>query len=264
MFYTIIKLGGKNLKIISVNIQKGGCGKTTSVQAIAELLSTEYHQKVLCVDTDPQCNLTTVSGIDLMKYQDHNIYTLLKEESTLDQCIVHCKYYDIIPGSLLLAYADTEFNRMGKEFFLKERISVATWYDVILIDTPPALGLLNIMSLTASDKVIIPTECSYLSLVGLNQLYETINAVRKYSNNSLTIDGILIIKYNSRTTLNHAVAEGLEQMAQRMNTKVFNSKIRETVKIREAQSQQEPLLDWDSKCSAIFDYKEFVKEFLSK
>lgn len=247
------------MEIISVNIQKGGSGKTTTVQALAELLSKEYGKKVLCIDSDPQCNLSTVSCVDLMKCQEHNLYTLLRNESTLEQCIYPTKYYDIIPGSLLLAYADTEFNRTGKEYFLKEHLEQAA-YDYILIDTPPALGLLNIMSLTASDQIIIPTECSYLSMIGLNQLYETIETVRKYSNKKLCISGVLIIKYNSRANLNLAITDGLLQMADRMHTKVFNSKIRETIKIKEAQSQQTPLLDWDSKCSAVSDYRNFVKE----
>lgn len=249
------------MEIISVNIQKGGSGKTTTVQALAELLSKEYGKKVLCIDSDPQCNLSSVSGVDLMNCQEHNLYTLLREESTLEECIIHVKYYDIIPGSLLLSYADTEFNRTGKEYFLKEHLETAA-YDYILIDTPPALGLLNIMSLTASTQIIIPTECSYLSMIGLNQLHETIETVRKYSNRELCISGILMIKYSPRTNLNVAIADGLLQMADRMHTKVFNSKIRETVKIKEAQSQQVPLLDWDTKCSAISDYKNFVKELI--
>lgn len=250
------------MEIISVNIQKGGSGKTTTVQALAELLSRDYGKKVLCIDSDPQCNLSTVSGIDLMECQDHNLYTLLKEESTLNQCILHTKYYDIIPGSLLLSYADTEFNRTGKEYFLKERLENAH-YDYILIDTPPALGLLNIMSLTASSQIIIPTECSYLSMIGLKQLYETIETVRKYSNKELHISGILMIKYSPRTNLNISIADGLLQMADNMNTKIFDSKIRETVKIKEAQSQQVPLLDWDSKCSAVSDYRNFVSELMN-
>lgn len=251
------------MEIFSVNIQKGGCGKTTTVQAMAEILSKEYGKKVLCVDTDPQCNLTTVSGVDLMACQEHNLYSLLKETNTLEECIVHTKYYDLIPGSLLLSYADTEFNRTGKEYFLKEKLQNAD-YDFIMIDTPPALGLLNIMSLTASTRVLIPTECSYLSMVGLNQLYETIRTVCKYSNKDLTIAGILMIKYSSRANLNASVADGLVQMAERMGTKVFDTKIRETIKVREAQSQQEPLLDWDPNCSSVCDYHDFVKELIQR
>lgn len=246
------------MEIISVNITKGGCGKTTTVQMLGEILGKEYGKKVLCVDTDPQCNLTTVSGINLVNCQEHNLYTLLKEESTLEDCIVQSKYYDVIPGSLLLAYADTEFNKLGREYLLKENLENVS-YDMVLIDTPPSLGLLNIMSLTASTKIIIPTECSYLSMIGLNQLSDTIESVRKHSNKELEISGILLIKYNSRTNLSAAVLNGLEQMAEKMRTKVFSNKIRETVKIREAQSQQDPIIDWDISCSAVTDYLKFVK-----
>lgn len=252
----------KILEIISVNITKGGCGKTTTVQMLGEILNKEYGKKVLCIDTDPQCNLTTVSGIDLMECQTHNLYTLLKEESTLEECIVKSKYYDMIAGSLLLAYADTEFNQLGREYLLKERIEKAN-YDVILIDTPPSLGLLNIMSLTASTKIIIPTECSYLAMIGLEQLSNTIQSVRKHSNKQLEIAGILLIKYSSRVNINNAVLNGLEKMSTKMNTKVFESKIRETVKIKEAQSQQEPILDWDSSCSAVTDYYNFAKDLVA-
>lgn len=249
------------MEIVSVNITKGGCGKTTTVQMLGEILNKEYGKTVLCIDTDPQCNLTTVSGINLMDCQEHNLYTLLKEESTLEECIVKSKYYDIIPGSLLLAYADTEFNQLGREYLLKERIENAD-YDVILIDTPPSLGLLNIMSLTASTKIIIPTECSYLAMIGLDQLSNTIASVRKHSNKELQISGILVIKYNSRTNINHVVLNGLKKMAEQIDTKIFDSKIRETVKIKEAQSQQKPLLDWDSSCSAVLDYLDFAKDFV--
>ena len=142
---------------------------------------------------------------------------------------------------------------------LKECIEDAD-YDIILIDTPPSLGLLNIMSLTASTKIIIPTECSYLAMVGLEQLSDTIASVRRHSNKELEILGILLIKYNSRTNINNAVLRGLEKMADKMQVQVFKDKIRETVKVKEAQSQQEPLLDWDSSCSAVLDYLEFVKD----
>ena len=253
----------EKLEIISVNITKGGCGKTTTVQMLGEILNRDYQKKVLCIDTDPQCNLTTVSGINLMECQEHNLYTLMKEESTLDECIMKSKYYDIIPGSLLLAYADTEFNQLGREYLLKERIEKAN-YDVILIDTPPSLGLLNIMSLTASTKIIIPTECSYLAMIGLDQLSNTIESVRKHSNKELEIAGILLIKYNTRTNINNAVLSGLEKMSAKMNTRVFENKISETVKIKEAQSQQEPILDWDNSCSAVKDYLAFSKEIVNK
>lgn len=250
------------MEIISVNITKGGCGKTTTVQMLGEILRKKYKKKILCIDTDPQSNFTTISGINIMECQEHNLYTLLKEKSSLQECIVKSSYYDLIPGSLLLAYADTEFNHLGREYMLKECIENAD-YDIILIDTPPSLGLLNIMSLTASTKIIIPTEPSYLAMIGLEQLSNTIESVRKHSNKELEILGILLIKYHSRANINQAVLRGIEKMAEEMNIKVFKNKIRETVKVKEAQSQQEPLIDWDVSCSAVQDYLSFVNELES-
>ncbi|MBS5300725.1 MAG: ParA family protein [Clostridium sp.] len=216
---------------------------------------------MLCIDTDPQCNLSIVSGINFME-QEHNLYTLLKGESTLDQCIVKSKYYDLIPGSLLLAYADTEFNQKNREYLLQERIKNAN-YDVILIDSPPALRLMNIMSLTVSSKIIIPTECSYLAMVGLKQIYNTIQSIHKHSNKDLCVLGILLIKYNGRANINIAVSNALEKLSVQMNTKVFACKIRETIKVKEAQSQQEPIIDWDPSCTAVQDYLDFVKKLTS-
>lgn len=260
MYHNVSFYGGENLmEIISVNITKGGCGKTTTVQMLGEILGKKYEKRILCIDTDPQCNLTTVSGIDVAECQEHNLYTLLKGQSSLQDCIVKSTYYDLIPSSILLAYADTEFNHLGREYMLKECIEDAG-YDIILIDTPPALGLLNIMSLSASTKIIIPTECSYLAMIGLEQLSNTIESVRKHSNKRLEILGILLIKYNSRANINNAVLRGLEKMAEKMDIKVFKNKIRETVKVKEAQSQQEPLIDWDISCSAVQDYLEFTEE----
>lgn len=250
-------------EIISINIQKGGCGKSTTCQVCSEILGSGClngkASNVLCVDTDPQCNLTTISGIELEKCAEHNLYTLLNGTSSLEECIVHTPYYDVIPGSVWLSNADIAFNKIGKEQMLKEALDGAD-YDYILIDTPPALGLLNIMSLTASTKLLIPTECSYLSMVGLEQLFQTIESVKKYTNPNLEILGILMVKYSARTNLNAAIYDALNEMAAEANTKVFEAKIRETVKVREAQSQMQPLIDWAPSCSAMEDYKTLVKE----
>ena len=251
------------MKVISVNITKGGCCKTTTVQVLAEILGKDYGKKVLVIDTDPQANLTTVSGVDVMNCQNYNLYTLLKEKSTLAETIKECSYYDIIPGSLLLACADVEFNMLGREFLIKDLVSqVEKFYDYVLIDTPPALGILNIMSLSASDAIIIPTEPSFLAMVGLEQLFETIRSVKKRANTTLEIAGILMVKYNNRANINQAVVNSLEDMAKHMGTKVLGNRIRETVKIREAQSQRKPVIEWDNKCSAVEDYTELVKELM--
>lgn len=250
-------------KVICVNIQKGGCGKTTTVQALGEMLSKRG--KILSIDTDPQCNLTTASGINSADLE-HTLYELLKKECTIEQAIIKSKYYDIIPGSLMLCSADSEFTKTGKEFLLKERLApIREQYDFILIDTPPALNTLNIMSLTAADYTLIPLEPSDFALQGIAQLYDAIKTVKQYCNQNLDILGLLLVMYNDRTNLNKSVLEGIKEMADSMETVVFKTKIRECVKIKEAQLQQLSLKDWKYKDNkAILDYKEFSEELLKE
>ena len=246
------------MEIISVNIQKGGCGKTTSVQCLSEILSSQYGLRVLCVDTDAQCSLTILSGVSPEECEN-NIYTLLRGESTLSASILHTKYYDLVPGSVLMSPIDMDFHE--KKFLLKEILKDAD-YDIVFIDTPPALGPINIMSLAASTKVLIPTECSYPAMIGLNQLYLTIQAV-KLINSRLELLGLVMIKFNGRMNVNNVILEAMEQTAKAMGTKVYEAKVRETVKIREAQSQLTPILDWDENCTAVYDYKILAEEIYS-
>ncbi len=249
-------------KVISCHIPKGGNFKTTSVQALAELLSKDYGKKVCCIDTDSQCSLSIVSGIKKEDPQK-NLFALLNGDCDIKDCIVSTPYYDIIPGSLQLSTVDKTFQEIGKENFLKEHISkIIRKYDYILIDTAPALSLTNVMSATASDYILITAEPSYLSMSAIDQLYKTIQSVRKYLNNRLELLGVLVVRYNPRANINEAILTAIEKQAANMRMHVFDSKIRETVKIKEAQTQTMPLIDWSDKCTAIEDYRAFLKELM--
>lgn len=241
------------MNIVSINVTKGGCSKTTTCQALGELFGR--HMKVLCVDLDLQMNLTTVSGIDIMECQEHNLYTLLKGTSTLEECIYKTEFYDIIPSSINLTYADNEFNHMGKERLLKEALKNAD-YDLILLDCPPAIGLPTIWALSCCTHTLIPSECSYLSVLGIQQLLSTIETVKKYSNPDLEILGFLLIKFNPRQNLNQVVLNNLEALAQSVGSTVFPVKIKETVKIREAHAMKMPLTKYCQNSSAMLNYKE--------
>ena len=254
------------MEIISLNIIKGGCAKTTTVQAFAEILGGKFKKRVLVIDTDLQCSLTIVSGIDPMEHQDHNLYTLLHGESTIDQCIIKGKYYDIIPASTFLSYVESEFSDHSKGHFLilKNKLEgLKESYDYVFIDTPPALGIMNIMSLTASDKVIIPTECSYLAIKGLEHLAKTIEGVKKHANKNLEITGIFLVKYKKRHNLDQGILYNLQDISSRMHTKVFDKKIRETTKIGEAQCMMSPLIEYEPKCTAFQDYIALTKEIFA-
>lgn len=249
-------------EIIAITVQKGGCGKTTTCQLLAEILGKEYKKNVLCVDLDPQCNLTVAAGINIMDYQEKNLLGLLNEDYSLSDCIAESDYYDIIPGCLNLTDADTIFSTIiSKETLLKDVLAPAVGpYDIILLDTPPSLNVLTTMALTACTKVIIPCLADYFAMMGLNQLYGRISQIRQKLNPSLSIEGILLVKYGGRSNLDKAVVDGLNEMADRMNTKVFNSKIRDRVKLREAQSQQESVIDYPNTKDVVDDYRSLLSE----
>lgn len=136
-------------------------------------------------------------------------------------------------------------------------------YDYIIIDTPPALGILTVNALTACDTVIIPAQADVFSLHGIEQLNETIKPVRTYCNPSLTISGILLTRFNARSILANEVKEHAERLAQRMNTKVFTTTIREAVAIKEAQITRQPIFDYAPAAKVTADYKRFIDEFLA-
>jgi chromosome partitioning protein len=160
-------------KTISINIQKGGCGKSTTVQALAGSL-TKKGFKCLVIDLDPQGNLTFSSEVQEVKY---TVYELLKGECSFNEVVQMNKYYDIVPANISLSKAEQEFNEIVLRDILepiKER------YDYILIDTPPNLGVLSICSLVAADYLISPIEPSFYAFQGLEMLYETINRIKEH------------------------------------------------------------------------------------
>ncbi len=253
-------------KIISFHIPKGGTFKTSSIQAIAELLSKEYGKKVCCVDTDAQRSLSIVSGF-AQETPAKDLYAVLDGTCSIENSIQSTTYYDIITSSVRLSSVDKLFTEKDKEInFAKETIlksllsKISMNYDYILIDTPPALNLTNVMAATASDYILITAEASYLSLSAIDQLYKTTQTVKKYLNNSLELLGVLVVRYDSRASINETIISALEKQAANMHMRVFNSKIRETAKIKEAQTQAIPLIDWSKKCTALNDYRDFLKE----
>lgn len=248
-------------KIISVNIQKGGCGKTTTTQAIASSLF-ELGNKCLVIDLDPQGNLSFSSGTEGAEF---TTYEFLKGERSFDEVVQKTEEYDIISSNILLSGADQEFTKTGREYLLKDKLeTIKEKYDYIILDTPPSLGILSVNSLTACNYVIIPTEPSFYALQGLGQLYNTIEGVKKYCNKDLKILGMLLVKFNNRAILNRQVREMIEETASEMGTKIFDTKIREGIVVREAQAMQKSLFKYAPTCKPYIDYKEFTKEFLKE
>lgn len=249
------------MKTVVFSNQKGGVGKTTSAAALAAGLSSRGY-KVVAVDLDPQCNFCLSSGVDLLSL-DHTLYDVFKGDAQVDDVIVPGLGYDIIPGGLALAAADMEFTQTGREYMLSEALeAVSDRFDFAVIDTPPTLGILTINALTAADGVIIPLTADVYALQGLSQFDGLIRNVKKYSNKGLQIYGLLLTKYNERQNVTKAMRDQIKAVAAQLGTKVFETAIRESVAVREAQLLRSDFLKEAPNANAAVDYEAFINEFI--
>lgn len=251
-------------KIIAVANQKGGVAKTTTTNNVAAILASKHGYKVLCIDMDPQANLTDNSAADQNKALDD----VLRGKLLISECIQHTKNYDILASSISLAAMEQEMmGMMGRECKLDEAIQSdpkMKEYDYILIDTPPALGNLTVASLVAAQKVIIPTMADANSTRGIYQLGQTISNVRKYFNKNLEIVGILFTRYNPRLKISQAIAPMAKKIANMLDTDVFETFIRQATVVSEASYVRQSVTEWEKKSTVAQDYDSLVAELLNK
>lgn len=248
------------MKIITVTNQKGGTGKSTTAYSLVCGLTMKGF-KCLAIDLDPQGNLTyTMGAVDSSK----TVLGLLTRENTASETIQTTKNGDIIPYSKLLSGADTILTTTGGEYRLKEALeSIQDNYDFIIIDTPPSLSSLTVNALTTSTDVLIPVQADIYSIQGITQLWETIQPIRKYCNPNLNICGILLTRYNNRSTLNRELEESFRNdIAKQIDTKVYTSTIREGVAVRESQFTKTNLFEYAPTSNVAQDYINFINEFL--
>ena len=248
-------------KIFAIINQKGGVGKSTTAEAMASGLTLKGF-RCLSTDLDAQGNMTyTVNG----NTDGATVLGVLMGEVKPFDAIQHTDGFgDIIVSSKALSGADGFITITGKEYRLKEALEkVCDMYDYIIIDTPPALGILTVNALTACHSVIIPAQAEIYSLQGIEQLSETMKPVRKYCNPQLDIAGILLTRYSQRTVLSREVAEMAKQLAQKLGTKIFSTSIRENISVKEAQISQKSLFEYAPNSNAAKDYAAFIEELLS-
>lgn len=250
------------MKTIVLSNQKGGVAKTTTSQALASGLGQRGY-RVLAVDLDPQCNLSLGSGADIL-HMDQTLYDVFKESADLREMIQKTDLgYDLITGGLSLAMADMDFTQTGREYMLREALDdLREEYDFCIIDTPPTLGILTVNALTASDSVVIPLTADLYSIQGLSQLNLLIQRVRKYSNRDLKIEGLLITRHDERTNISKALSDQINQVAEKLSTKVFSQPIRNSVAARESQLMGADLFSEAPKANATQDYNAFIDEIL--
>jgi len=249
-------------RVICITNQKGGVGKSTTAEAFAEGLTIKG-KRTLLIDLDPQGSITLTAGADLNRPTAYEVLTKQTEaEKAIQQRVGRT---DIIPANKSLARLDVELTATGKEYRLKEQLSpLLSRFDFIVIDTPPALGILTVNALTAANIIIIPAQADIYSLQGIGQLIETIEAIRAYTNPGLTLAGILLTRHNSRSVLSRDMAEAASNTAEQMRTFLYTAVIREAVALKEAQASQQPIYEYAPKSNAAIDYMAFTDEYLKR
>jgi chromosome partitioning protein len=245
-------------RVISFANQKGGVAKTTTTLNLGVALS-EQGLKVLLVDLDPQGNLTMSQGLNPDTIE-RSMFDVLVHRLPIDEVIHHAEV-DLAVSSIDLAGAELALSSMiGRERALEKALApVRDSYDYVLIDTPPSLGLLTINALVASNGVIVPVQCEYLSLRGLVQLENTLSMIRENLNPSVGIEGILPTMFDSRTLHSR---EAVEILQENFGELVFDTKIRKTVRYAEAPVKGTSVLKYDPTGSAAQAYRDLAKEVL--
>lgn len=249
---------------IAVINQKGGVGKSTTAAAMGAGLSLKGY-KVLFIDLDPQGNLSYSMGGIGSAGKKGTAFSVMEGTEAPGAAIMHTTQGDLIPASPALASADALFTSTGKEYRLKEAIEpLKKGYDYIILDTPPALGVLTINALTACNSVIIPAQADIFSLQGIGQLARTIQAVQKYTNHDLQIKGIVITRYNARTVISRDMVEMLADTAKSLHTRLYDTRIRECTALKEAQAMSKDIFTYAPKSNGAIDYKALVNEMTGK
>jgi chromosome partitioning protein len=245
-------------RVISFANQKGGVAKTTTTLNLGVALA-EQDLRILLVDLDPQGNLTMSQGMNPDTIE-RSMFDVLVHRLPIQEVIQHTEV-DLAVSSIDLAGAELALSSMiGRERALEKAVAlVKDGYDYVLVDTPPSLGLLTINALVASDGVIVPVQCEYLSLRGLVQLENTLSMIRENINPDVAIEGILPTMYDSRTLHSR---EAVEILQENFGDLVFETKIRKTVRYAEAPVKGSSVLKYDPSGSAAQAYRELAKEVL--
>lgn len=250
-------------RMIAVANQKGGVGKTTTSINLSACLA-EKGKKVLLVDMDSQGN--TTSGLGLEKNElENTIYEVLRDEVSINDAIIEIEdcfgNLSLIPANRNLAGAEIELiTAENMQYILKEKLApIRDQYDFIILDCPPALGMLTVNAMTASDSVLVPIQCEFYALDGLSQLIYTIELIQKNLNPNLYIEGVVFTMFDARTNLSLQVVENVKD---NLNQNIYKTIIPRNVRLAEAPSYGMPITEYDPKSKGAEAYTEFAEEFI--
>lgn len=253
------------MKVIAIINQKGGVGKTTTAAATSAIL-IEKGFKVLVIDMDAQCNLSNYYGLneENLESMDTTFDCLTNTKFDLQKAIVSTEQGDIVPSSIKMANVESIIMPdLDRHLRLKQGLSfLEDSYDYIILDTPPALGIITINALTAADYVVIPALADRFSMQGITQVVNTITLVRDTVNPKLKIAGVLMTAFQKSTSLQQAMQEYIKGLADKLGINTFKQAIRSTVTVREAQANRISLTTYGKYREVTYDYRKYVGELL--